>query len=226
MSFFSVSLCLCGESHHPCGEASGVAGGDGDGVGDVGGVGRLVQAELGRHGELDLLLGGVAVAGDGFFDGGGRQVFEFEAGLGGGEEDDAARVGHEDRGPRVLVVGVELLDGEAGGPEFPDQRSEVGVQLREALCHGGFGVELEDAGLDEARVEPAGGDVEPAQRQNAGAGLLDLVSGHDRRPAAIGGAVRPVVRHRDPQDFGSSIRRFGRPAGRWFPHPLYPRPPL
>ena len=116
-----------------------MAEGDGEGIGDVVGLGETIQTELGLDGALDLAFGGVAGAGEGFFYSGGGVGGDGDAGLGGGEVDRAAGVGHEDGGAGVLVDAIKLLDGDDGGVETFQDFGEAGVDFEDALAEGELG---------------------------------------------------------------------------------------
>src|ERR1035441_7888538 len=109
-----------------------VADGDGESVGGVGRFGRAVEREQAGDHELDLLLGGEAVASDGGLDGERRILGDGEIAGGGGQHGHSSDLTEFERG---LGVGGEedLLDGDAVGGVEGHQRGEFRVDLGEAL---------------------------------------------------------------------------------------------
>ena len=81
------------------------------GVGDVGRLGQAAQAAGGLDRPLHLELGGVPVAGEVLLDLGAGQAADRHTRLGRRQDHHPPRVGHQNARPRVLVVGVKLLDG-------------------------------------------------------------------------------------------------------------------
>jgi hypothetical protein len=94
----------------------------------------------------------VAVAGYRLLDTVGGEFFDSDFSFLGGEEDDAAGVGHEDRGARVIVMGVKLLNGTEVGSGFVEEGFEFGVKFHEAFGDGRFGAQADDAAVDQPRV--------------------------------------------------------------------------
>ncbi len=131
------------------GEVAAAAEGDGEGVGDVGGIGGGFEVPEGLDGALHLGFAGVTVAGEGLFDAVGGVLLDLEGVAGGDEEDYAAGVAHEDGGARVGVMGIELLDGADLGFVFLDQGVEFVFEFDEALGEGGFFGEADDTAVDE-----------------------------------------------------------------------------
>ena len=127
----------------------GVAEGDGEGVGDVGWFGDGGKIQFVADGFLHLPFCGVAVAGDCLFDLRGGVVHDGDAGLAGGEDDDAAGVAHEDGGRGAFVVGVELFDREDIGLERGDDVGDAVVDFFDAVGELGVGFAADDAGFDE-----------------------------------------------------------------------------
>jgi len=109
-----------------------VADGDGEGVGGVGRFRGAVEAKEACDHELDLLLGGEAVAGDRGLDGERGVLGDGEVAGGGGEHGDSADLAELEGG---LGVGGEedLFDGDAVGGVEGDEGGEFGVDLGEAL---------------------------------------------------------------------------------------------
>ena len=96
---------------------------------------------------LDLLLLGVAVAGEGFFDL-VRSVFvDHETILAGDEEDDAAGLGDRDAGGDVLGE-KEFLDAEAVGVVHVDDFVEGVVNVEETVWEGGVRGGRDDTAVD------------------------------------------------------------------------------
>ena len=125
------------------------AEGDGEGVGDVGGLGWRFQMPDLLDRALHLGFAGVTVTDDGLLDAVGGELFDADVAPLGGEENDAAGVAHEDGGSGMFVMGVQLFDGADVGFEFLHQLIEFGFQFDQALGEGGFGVEADDAAVDE-----------------------------------------------------------------------------
>ena len=88
-----------------------VAQRDGAGIGNVVGLGKLVQAELGHDRVLDLGLGSPAAAGQGLLDSGSGVAEYWRPPLCRGEHDRPPCVGHQDRGARVAHVAVDPFQG-------------------------------------------------------------------------------------------------------------------
>ena len=80
-------------------------------------------------GALHLFLGRPAVAGDGLLHLRGRIADDRDALLPRRQEDDAARMAHQDGGARMIVMGVKLLDRH----RF---RLELGDDLHDPVVHG------------------------------------------------------------------------------------------
>lgn len=112
-----------------------MAEGCGQGVGGVVGRGDLGQSQQVSHHSLDLIFAGTALAADGFFYLQGGVFGHFHARAGGGQNEDSARLGHDDGG---LDVGgeEEFFDGDGVGPEFGDQGGDGVVDLVEPLRQG------------------------------------------------------------------------------------------
>jgi N-acetylmuramoyl-L-alanine amidase len=136
-----------------------VANGDGEGVGGVGGFGGFVEIEQAAHHELDLLLGGEAVADDGAFDGERGVLGDGEAAVGGGEHSDAADLA-ELEGAFGIGGEEDLLDGDDLGLPEVQEGSEFDVDLGEA--DGGWVLlaELDGAGAEVQETRVAGGVVD------------------------------------------------------------------
>jgi len=154
-----------------------VADGDGEGVGGVGRLGRLVEIEQAGNHELHLLLGGEAVADDGALDG-ERGVFGNEqTTVGSGQHGDAA--------------------------DLAELESALGVRREEDFFDGDYLrlPELEEGGELDVDLEQAdGGTVLLVQANGAGAegaqlwdarGVVDL---HD----TVAGELRSAVDAEDP----------------------------
>ena len=76
-----------------------------------------------QHHALDLLLGGVAAAGQALFDGRGGQGEDGHAGFFEHQADRAAHVRHQQRAPRMARRGEDFFE-----------RDEVGLIRREHLA--------------------------------------------------------------------------------------------
>lgn len=144
------------------GDASRGAERDGECISNIRRAGRFSESALHRHGGLHDLLGGVAVAGDGFLDFGRHEFIEFDFALRSCKEDDAARVAHEDACADVLVMREQLLNDDERGGEFIEELGEFFVKLREAEGHGFPGLESHDACFDEDGLHGAGVEVDAA----------------------------------------------------------------
>ena len=133
--------------------------GDGERVGGVSRVVRLLQVEEARNHKLHLLLGGEAVADDRRFNG-ERGVFghRFSTG-GGGQEGDSADLAELECG---LGVGGEedLFDGDDVGLVEFDLGAKFSVDLRETLRCGVFLIESYRSGRDVAKARGGGALVE------------------------------------------------------------------
>ncbi len=102
-----------------------VADGDGQSVGGVSGFGDLGEGEQAGHHELDLLLGGESIAGDGGFDGEGGVLGDGNAGVGGGEQGDSADMAELDGG--FGIDGVEnFFDGDDVGAVALEEDGRTG----------------------------------------------------------------------------------------------------
>ena len=117
---------------------------------------------------MDLLFAGSAGAGEAFLDAGGGEVEDGDGLLGGGEEENAAGVAHEDGGAGVAVVGVEFFDGHLVGAVFLEQFGDVVVELLETLGERQVGVGAEDTGVDHGGVGTLIGDDGIAAGAEAG----------------------------------------------------------
>src|SRR5262249_23482428 len=113
-------------------------------------LGHLRQAQLALDRALHLLLARPAAAGDGLLDARRVVADDRQMTLGGGQEDDAAGVAHEDCGPRMFVMSVELLHRHHSGPILLQHLYYTSVQREETRCHvsrsSAFGG-ADDAGL-------------------------------------------------------------------------------
>lgn len=127
-----------------------VAEGDGEGVGDVGGLGEFREVELAADGFLHLPFGGVAITGDGFFDLRGAVVDDRDTSLGGRKNDDAAGVAHEDGGRGAVVVRVEFFDRQDLGFERGDDVGDASVDFFHTVGEFSVRFAADDAGFDEA----------------------------------------------------------------------------
>jgi len=163
------------------------AEGDGQGVGDVGGIGRLREFPLRLNGALDLGFSGVAIAGEGLLDSIGGEFFDADMAAAGDEEDDAAGVAHEDGGARVGVVGIKLLDGADFGGVLGEEGLELGFEFDEAIGDGGLDVETNHAAVDEAGAEGLVVDDAVAGELQA---WVDADDEHGNRVAGLGGESR------------------------------------
>ena len=146
---------------------AGQAQGDRQGVGGVAGLagpGHLQDA--GDH-EGHLLLVGPPEAGDLLLHRGRGELVDRQAGLGAGQEDDAADVAENEGG--AGVGGVEdVLDGEEVGAETPDHRGDTGVDVAEALGQGGSAGRGDGALLHQAVASAVGVDGPVAGADGAG----------------------------------------------------------
>jgi len=131
-------------------DGAAAAEGDGECVGDVGGIGRSGEVPSGLDGALDLGFFGVAVAGNGLLDAVGGELLDGNAVALGDEENDAAGVAHEDCGAGAGVVGVELFYGADGRLVFKEEGFELAIEFVEARGESGFGVKADDAGIYES----------------------------------------------------------------------------
>jgi N-acetylmuramoyl-L-alanine amidase len=166
-----------------------VADGDGEGVGCVGGPGNFVELEQAGDHELDLLLGGEAVADDGAFDGEGGVFGDEEAAVGGGHHGDSTDLAELES---ALSVGREedFFDGDdLGLPELEEGR-ELGVDLEESDRGAVLFVKLDGAGAEVAELWVAGG-------------LVDL-------DYAIAGKFRSAIDSKDPHRYESNARQSSR----------------
>ncbi len=136
-----------------------VADGDGEGVGGVGGLGGFFEVEQTGDHELDLLLGGEAVADDGTLDGERGVLGDGEAAFGGGEHGDTADLAELER---ALGVGGEedFFDGDDLGLPELEERGEFDVDLEEADGGAIFFVEADGAGAEGAEFGIARGVVD------------------------------------------------------------------
>ena len=143
-----------------------VADGDGEGVGCVCGVGRVLQAQEALDHELDLILGGEAVADNGGLDGEWGVLGDGLAALGGGEERDATDLAELECG---LGVGREehLFNSDDVRAVHGDVGAELGVNVDEALADDVLFVE----------ADGAGGDVHEARDAGVGIVLYNAVAG-------------------------------------------------
>ena len=155
------------------GAAPGVADGQGEGVGGVGGLRRDLEPEdAGDHGR-DLRLVGPAGAGDRGLDLGRGVEDDGDAALGRREQRDRRGVrGGHDRGD--VDVGEDPLDGHDVGDEAGEPRVELALEEDQALprvgvargAHDAHGDHRGAAGLavDDAETAPgqAGVDAEHA----------------------------------------------------------------
>ena len=167
-----------------------MADGDGERVSGVGGVGGEFEAKEASDHELNLLLGGEAVADDCGFDG-QRRVFGY--GLlreRGGKEGDPADLAELERG--LGVCGEEdLFDGDdVGGVEF-DEGSEFGEDLGEAFGGGVLLVEADGSGgaMDELSGAGVGIELDDAVAGELGA-AVDAEDAHGRSLAGCDATSR------------------------------------
>ena len=105
---------------------------DGEGVGGIGRLGRLVEGQQAGDHELDLLFGSEAVADDGALDGEWSVFDDGQTAAGGGKHSDATDLAEFEGG---LGVGGEedLFNGDDGGLVQGDEAEELGVDLRQTL---------------------------------------------------------------------------------------------
>jgi hypothetical protein len=111
--------------------------GDGEGVGGVGWVWGLAQAEEGLDHEGDLVLGAAAVGGDELLDFQGLVERDGEACVGSGE--DGSGTGFADGDGGADVADDEVFDGDFGGMVHADDVGDGFVDAEEALGDGGGG---------------------------------------------------------------------------------------
>ena len=74
----------------------------------------------------------------------------------GNQQDHPARVAHQDRCPRVFVVGVELLDSANIRLEFLHQLIEFRFQLNQTMGQRGFHRQTNDAAVNQFGAPTAG----------------------------------------------------------------------
>jgi hypothetical protein len=166
----------------------GVSDGDGEAVGSVVGARNGWEFEESTDHFLDLGLLGAAVAGDGLLDLHGGVFARDEAGLGEGEQDNAAGLADGDGGGDV--GGEEKhLDRGLVGVDLGEHLRELSVERDEALGHGGMGGRGDHAGVDkfEATVvvlndaEASGGGARIYPDNSHGYMLTDGSSGAGAR---------------------------------------------
>ena len=120
---------------------------NGQGVGDIVGFGVFFEGQKPSYHERDLLLVGVAVSDDGFFDVRRRVFGPLDAGVGGGKEDGAE--GFSDIHSGGDVFGEEKpLGGHRVGVVFFDELDDAVVDEFEPFGHGdarGFNQAVIDA---------------------------------------------------------------------------------
>ena len=73
----------------------------------------------------------------------------------GGEQDDAARVAHQDRRPRVGVVGVKLLDRDDVRLVLVEKAAELGFQLDQPVGQRRLRGQPDHAAVHQRRAEAA-----------------------------------------------------------------------
>jgi len=135
-----------------------------------------VEVERLDDGCGDLVFGGAAGAGERFFDAGGRELEERDACGGESFEDDAARVGHGERGGGVCSMGEDGLDGGAVGGGAGQQSVDVLGEFDQPGAPGGVaagdgGAEVEVSGFDEARRAAGGVRFEAGVAGDGKAGI-------------------------------------------------------
>ena len=129
-----------------------MAEGDGASIGDVVGLGKVVQAQLGLDRVLDLQLGSPAVAGERFLDPGRGITEDRRLVLGRGQHDRAASMGHQDRGARITHMAVDSLDGDRAGRKRLQNLDDPLVNVTQPLTHPGMGrTRTDHTGLDHER---------------------------------------------------------------------------
>jgi len=141
-----------------------VADGEGEGVGDIGGVRGKVQAEQRADHALDLFFAGAPAAGESALDLRSVVVEQGKFLLGCAEANDSAGVAHEDGGAGMGVGGVEFFEGYGIRPLLAQDRRNAGVQMSEALLEGVAGASADDTVGQRAQARalsthqrPAGG---------------------------------------------------------------------
>lgn len=191
-----------------------MAEGCGQGVGGVVGSGDFGQSQQVSHHSLNLIFAGTALAADGFFYLQGGVFGDFHARSGGGEDQNAARLRHDDGG---FDVGgeEEFFDGDGVGLEFGDQGGDGAVDLVEPLGQGIGGGGVDGAPAHVARAPFGVHNQAPADGSEAGvesedahrAGTFPEKSGH-------GGALEPFRVFADCEDSGRRGGMQGEEGGR------------
>jgi hypothetical protein len=122
-----------------------VTDGDGQGIGNVGRLGKVGEVEFMLDCKLNLALGGPPGAGEDFLDLCGWIVKDGYPGLGRGEANDAPSVAHKDGGSRSGVVGIKLFDRQRFGREGLDHLADPAVKLLKPFAHIASGSATDDA---------------------------------------------------------------------------------
>jgi len=137
-------------------------------VGHVGRLGQFAQAAGRLDRPLHLKLRGVPVARQVLLDRRRGQAADSYPRLLGRQHNHPPRVGHQDARPRVLVVGVKLLDGHHVRLQLANHRRQVGVNLSDPLGQLRLRAGPQRARLDDNRTAAAGhvhgrvpGNVQP-----------------------------------------------------------------
>ena len=108
-----------------------VAQGERCGIGGIGGLRHLAQAEAGLHHPLDLLLGCRAPSGDGALDLVRGVLHDVAPGVGGLGEGEPAGLAHAHRRAHVDLE-EHLLDGDDAGRVLGDEAGELATQHGQA----------------------------------------------------------------------------------------------